>query len=272
MTNDTIDTIRKLNPVRDEDVGRAIAPETKAQLIDRITADRLPTTEAPRRRIRRRLVPALMATGLAASAAVFLVDLPGDDTPRALSFTEQGNFLIVKILDLHADSERYNKEFKKRGLDIKLRLAPVSPASVGQNVAQGYEGPNTKSIETFDDPPGCSNAGSYPCVPSFKIPLNYKGTADLYIGRAAAPDERYAVHGSIGDRGEALHGVRWQNEPVGEVLKILKSRGHVVDKYFVGRDPGLPENPRQTVPDTWYVVHGTSWKPGHSYLWVVPKL
>jgi hypothetical protein len=176
------------------------------------------------------------------------------------------------VLDPKADSERYNAEFRQRGLDIKLKLLPVSPSSVGQNLGVETSGPTdpTKDIEVFDDPQGCMKEGSYPCVPGFKIPRDFKGAAVLYFGRAAAPDERYAVGGPIDARNEPLDGARWRNRPVAEVVKILASRGYTVEKFYVGVYPELKGQTRKTVPGAWRVTGATAWNHGSVIMWVVP--
>lgn len=286
MKNDTIDTVRELNHLTDAQAAEAVRPEVGADLLTAIMSAPLPADPAPAApghslptrpgtqglRIIGRLVPGAVVAGLLAATVLVTVGRPGDDTPQALSFTTRGDQIIVRVLDPKADSERYNAEFRERGLDIKLKLLPVSPSSVGQNLGVETSGPTnpTKDIEVFDDPTGCMMDGSYPCVPGFKIPRDFKGAAVLYFGRAAAPDERYAVGGSIDARNEPLDGVRWRNRPVAEVVKILASRGYTVEKFYVGVYPELKGQARKTVPGAWHVTGGTAWNHGSVIMWVVP--
>jgi hypothetical protein len=285
MKNDTMDTIRELNPLTDEQAAEAVRPEVGADLLTAIISTPLAADPAPsapghspslrpgtQRRIIGRLVPRAVVAGLLAATVLVTIGRPGDDTLQALSFTTQGDQIIVRVLDPKADSERYNAEFSERGLDIKLKLLPVSPSSVGQNLGVETSGPTdpTKDIEVFDDPRGCMMEGSYPCVPGFKIPRDFKGAAVLYFGRAAAPDERYAVGGSIDDRNEPLVGVRWRNRPVAEVVKILASRGYTVEKFYIGVYPELKGQARKTVPGAWHVTGATAWIHGSVIMWVVP--
>ncbi|HEY0695631.1 MAG TPA: hypothetical protein VGD71_42160 [Kribbella sp.] len=285
MKNDTIDAIRELNHFTDEQAAEAVRPEVGADLLAAIISTPLPADPAPvapghslptrpgtQGRIIGRLVPGAVVAGLLAATVLVTVGRPSDDTPQALSFTTQGNQIVVRVLDPKADSERYNAEFRKRGLDIKLKLLPVSPSSVGQNVGVETSGPTdpTKDIKVFDDPQDCMMEGSYPCVPGFKIPRDFKGAAVLYFGRAAAPDERYAVGGSIDARNEPLDGVRWQNRPVAEVVKILASRGYTVEKFYVGVYPELKGQARKTVPGAWRVTGATAWKHGSVIMWAAP--
>jgi hypothetical protein len=285
MKNDAIDTVRELNHLTDEQAAEAVRPQVGADLLTAIISTPLPADPAPgapghslparsvtQRRIIGRLVPGAVVAGIIAATVLVAVGRSGDDTPQALSFTTQKDQIIVRVLDPRADSERYNAEFRKRGLDIKLKLLPVSPSSVGQNLGVETSGPTdpTNDIEVFDDPQGCTMEGSYPCVPGFKIPRDFKGAAVLYFGRAAAPDERYAVAGSIDARNEPLDGVRWRNRPVAEVVKTLASRGYTVEKFYVGVYPELEGQPRKTVPGTWRMTGATAWKQGSVIMWVVP--
>jgi hypothetical protein len=203
------------------------------------------------------LVPALVAASVVAAAAVTIVELPGDSRQEALgaalSFSSEGDYLRVRIVDPYADTARYNKEFKNHHLNITLKLMPGSPSMVGLSPAATF-GPGSPNIKQTDDPPGCAQAGTFPCVPEFLIPKNYAGEAGLVIARAARPGERMALTGAIDGRGEPLQGVKFRNLRVSQVLAILAQRGYTVPEYRVSAN-GTTSSPK-TVPPTYFVKDG----------------
>jgi hypothetical protein len=71
--------------------------------------------------------------------------------------------------------------------------------------------------------------------------LDFSGEAEFYIGRAAKPGEEYASAGFIDGRGEALAGVKYLNQTVGDVLKTLEQRGFTAE-YRV--EAGGPDKQR----------------------------
>lgn len=130
---------------------------------------------------------------------------------------------------------------------------PGSPSTVGTSPAAGF-GPGSSNIEQSDDPPGCQQAGTSPCVPQFLIPKNYSGQAGLVISRAPRPGEQIAFNGPVDGRGEPLQGVKYKNLRVSQVLAILKQRGYTVPEYRVTTN-GYTSAPK-TVPGTYYVKDG----------------
>ena len=269
---DTLDLLRQLDPAAGEDPARAVGSATRADLLAAITATPtragVPATPKRPRVVVRRLVPVLAAAAVIAAVAVTVVRLPGDSRQEALgpalSFTTEGKFLKVRVVDPEADSARFNKEFKEHGLDIKLALVPVSPSAVGQNVAAGFSA-DAKNIRTTVYPAGCDNPPSHPCVPEFTIPLDYKGQAELYIGRAAKPGERLATSGPIDGRGEPLQGVKYAGQTVATVVKILEGRGYTAE-YRV--TVGSETQTRKTVPPGWFVRDGSLLTSNHAVLFV----
>jgi hypothetical protein len=214
----------------------------------------------PRRRIPvSRLVAVLLAAGIVGGIAVSVVGLPGGTRQEALnpalSFATEGEFLKVRILDPEADSERFNKEFKARHLDIQVVFEPSSPSGIGRLTHfAGLPSDDDKQIGVTTDPPGCLVDRTYPCVPQFTIPKDYKGEAQLYIGRAPRPGEDIATSGPLDGRGEPLQGVKWKNARVSAVLEILKKRGYTVPEYRVTE--GNEDKVYASVPSNWYVVEG----------------
>jgi hypothetical protein len=255
---DTLDLLRRLDPIGADDPAQAVRAESRDELLTRISQT---PPAAPKgfvkRTVRRRLVPVLVAAAIVAAAAITIVELPGDSRHEALgpalSFTPEGNYLRVRIVDPLADTARYNKEFKKRHLNITLKLLPGSPSVVGQAPAAVFEA-NSPNIQQSEDPAGCVQAGTYPCVPQFLIPKDYSGEAALVVARAARPGEDLSFSGAIDGRGEALQGVKYKNLRVGQVLAILKQRGYTVPEYRLTM--GNVATAPKTVPASYFVKNG----------------
>ncbi|GAA0594392.1 hypothetical protein GCM10009534_31010 [Kribbella sandramycini] len=204
-----------------------------------------------RRAVVRRLVPALVAAAVVAAVSVSLVRVPeGNDRPAALgpalAFATEGPVIKVRVLDPEADAARYNAELKAQGLNVTLRLSPVSPSVVGEAIAASIEpGPREDEIGFGKYPAGCQGTA---CSPEFSIPVGYSGKADLYIGRAAKPGEGYSGAGEADGPGEALEGVEFENQTVAYVLRKLGERGMTAE-YRVGEQ----SEAKDTVPDNWRV-------------------
>jgi len=255
--HETLDLLRSLDPIADDDPAAAVQDDSRQEMLTRIGQTPTPQPIARKGAVRRRLVPVLVVGTVVAAAAVLVVERPGDARQEALgpalSFSSEGDYLRVRIVDPEADSARYNKEFKKRHLNITLELMPGSPSTVGLSPAAGF-GPNSDNIEQSEDPAGCVAAGTFPCVPQFLIPKNYSGEAQLVISRAARPGEDIQFGGRIDGRGEALQGVKFKNMRVSQVLAILKQRGYTVPEYRVTVD-NYTSSPK-TVPGTYFVRDG----------------
>jgi hypothetical protein len=255
----TLDLVRRLDPAAAGDPVRAVAPGSREDMLTRIMHTPVAEGDAVGARARRRfparrLVPVLVAAGLIGGIAISAVGLPGGTRQEALSpalsFTTEGKFLKVTILDPEADSQRYNEEFKAHHLDIELLLIPASPSRVGVADGQMYWGDDKGHIDFHTMPAGCQDAGTYPCVPEFTIPLNYKGSVRLGIGRAAKPGEQFGMAGPLNGRGEPLEGMKWLNQPVGKIAAVLKERGYTVTYAVRGAD----QEQSGPVPPNWYVV------------------
>ena len=271
----TIELLRSLDPIAANDPAAAVRDDSRTELLTRIGNSPVPTTggtgKESGKRARRRLVPVLVAATVVAAAAVTVVERPGDSRQEALgaalSFHSEGDYIRVRIVDPLADTARYNREFKKHHLNITLELMPGSPSTVGQSPAAVF-GPDSPNIQQSDDPPGCSQTGTYPCVPQFLIPKNYSGEAGLVIARAARPGEAIALSGPIDGRGEALQGVKYKNLRVGQVLEILKQRGYTVPSYRLTAK-GTTGSPK-TVPASYFVQNGFLLKDKEVVLFVSP--
>lgn len=273
---DVRETLRRINPVTDAEAANAVRPETKDDLLAAIVATEEPAVApAPARRpLLRMAVPALAVAGILAAVAVTTVGLPGsdDDAPRALSVTDLGDAVIVRVIDPLADPERYNEEFKKLGLDVKVTMVPVSPPKVGSvafyDMSLDTDHSKISMLEAGEECPPTMTSNDPDCQPGVKVLKSFTGETTIAFGRAAKPGEMYQyMSSSAGDPGEVLHGVPFRNKTVAEVLPVLKARGLEVGGYNWGDDPKHPEH-AMSVPGNWYVHDISLHAPGQVVAWV----
>jgi hypothetical protein len=271
-THDIDAAVRGLAPTRTEE---RITDAAWSEVAENVTSEHAPAAvlETPRRPVRRpRLVLVAAASLLIAGlVAATLVNRPGQDQPQALSFTEQGDKLIVRVVDPNADPERYNADFKRMGLDITVRMIPVSPPSVGTMVS--YTGRNANDmkqlrwIEPGEKCPGTLNASDPGCQAGLELPKDYDGETVVDFGRAAKPGEMYQhTSSSATEKGESLAGLAIKNKTVAEVLPLITARGVKVHHYLSGSPPQLDTS--DSAPAGWFVHDATPYAPGEVTLFV----
>jgi len=219
----------------------------------------------------RLLLAAACTLLIAGVVGATLVNRPDQDQPQALSFTPHGDKIVVRVVDLNADPKRYNAEFKKMGLDIKLTVVPVSPPFVGQMVSfSGRSEHDMNQLNRLEPGELCNgtlNASDPGCQDGLEVPKNYDGHTEIQFGRAAKPGEMYQhMSGSATEKGEALAGLKIRNKTVAEVLPLVEARGVKVD-FRTATDA----KPSESVPGTWYVHDATSYVSGLVSLFVGPK-
>ena len=275
-----IDLIRALSAISDEDADRLISDGVRADLACRITAmpagkrAHEPVSRA-RSTIRRRwLIGTPIAVGLAAALLVAaLIGRPGDRVgpilvgpakAEALVFTRHGHYIDVRVRNPVADPRRYRAEFRAHGLDITLKLVPASPSLVGTVVF--FDG--SSAIKVITAKGACRTGGGGDICPvGLRIPVDYRGAANLAFGRAARPGERYETTASATAPGEALHGLRLRGLKVSAALALLSAR-HVTAPVFhvtTAQGEGKLVSPSK-VPLTWYVYDADPWAPGQVML------
>jgi hypothetical protein len=273
---DVRDTLHRINPVTDTEAARAVRPDTKDDLLAAILATGdLPAAPARTRRpVLRLAVPALAVTGILAAVAVTTVGLPGsdDDAPRALSVTDLGDAVIVRVVDPLADPKRYNKEFKELGLDIKVTMVPVSPPKVGRlafyDMSLDTDGSKIHTIEAGENCPPTMTSADPECQPGVKVLKSFTGEVTISFGRAARQGETYQyMSSSAGDKGEVLAGVPVRNKTVAEVLPMLAARGLTVQGYLWDSDDPQHPNEGESVPGSWYVHDVGLHSPGVVSIW-----
>lgn len=274
-THDIDAAVRGLAPtIHTED---PISEAAWAQLAENVTSEHTPAPVvdgAPGRRPARRprlLMAAAAGLLIAGVVAATLVNRPGQNQPQALSFTAQGDKLIVRVVDPNADPKRYNADFKRMGLDITVRMIPVSPPSVGTMVS--YSGRNESDmdqlrwLEPGEKCPGTLNAADPGCQAGLELPKDYDGETVVDFGRAAKPGEAYQhMSSSATEKGEALAGLAIKNKTVAEVLPLIEARGVKVHHYLSGSTPHLDSS--DSAPAGWYVHDATPYAPDEVSLFV----
>jgi len=275
-THDIDAVTRDLNP----SPGTPVSDAAWAELSDGITAtveDTTPITQlAPRRTpARPRLVLAAACTLLIGGVvAAAVVNRPDQNQPQALSFTERGDKLIVRVVDPTADPKRYNAEFKKMGLNIKVKAVPVSPPSVGGmfsfTAANSAELDQLRPLEPGEKCNGTLNASDPGCQLGLEVPKNYTGKTEILFGRKAKPGEMYQ-HMSLSatEKGEALEGLAIANKTVGAALPLIESRGVKVHAYYASSDrPHFKDIAKPA--DDWFVHGASPFAPDEVTLYVGP--
>ncbi|WBQ05933.1 hypothetical protein [Kribbella sp. CA-293567] len=276
-THDLDAVTRGLDPTRSTTISDAAWGELSDGITSASVEDTTPvTTLAPRRRPSRpRLVLTAACTLLIAGVvAAAVLDGPAQNQPQALSFTELGDKLIVRVVDPSADPKRYNAEFKKMGLNVKVEAIPVSPPSVGRMI--GFNAGNERQLDQLrilapgEKCNGTMNASDPGCQDGLEVPKNYRGNTEIQFGRPAEPGEMYSQRSSSAtEKGESLAGLRIKNKTVGEVLPLIGSRGVQVEAYYASSDArklddiGKPD-------DGWYVHGAEPYSPGKVVLSVGP--
>ncbi|MFK4087909.1 hypothetical protein ACI2LF_27610 [Kribbella sp. NPDC020789] len=282
MTDNTIDLLRRIDPVATSDLAGAVSPEARADLLGGITSTAALTVV---RKKRRRVVPLLAAAASVAALSFGVLQVPdgkGGQQPvlgPALAFATEGKTIKIRVLDAQAESARFNQELKAHGLNITLELQPASPALVGAKLSAGYDFTHSRMPAPTPPPPGKPTvydpfktrvypADCYqthvPCVPEFTIPLNYPYKATLVFGRAAKPGERYLAATNIDRHGEVLEGVRYEGRTIAQVTKMLADRGRTVE-YL---KDGTYDTPVRNPPKTWKVAVGLAANDHHVKLFV----
>lgn len=276
------DLIGALSAISDEDADRLISEDVRADFACRIMAmpaGKRARQSASRARsaIRRRwLIGTPIAVGLAAALLVaMLIGRPGGRVgpipvgppkAEALVFTRHGQYIDVRVRNPVADSKRYRAEFRAHGLDITLKLVPASPSLVGTVVY--FDG--SSAIKVLTAKGKCrTGGGGDVCPVGLRVPVDYRGAANLVFGRAARPGERYETTASATAPGEVLHGLRFRGLKISAVLALLRGR-HVTAPVFhvtTAQGEGKLVSPSK-VPMNWYVYDADPWAPGQVMLWV----
>jgi hypothetical protein len=191
----------------------------------------------------------------------------------ALDIKRQGGYYVVTVKDLFADPARYQAQLRGRGLNISLKVVPVTPDAEGQPfVWDPKEDGLTEAdvrlrkdlITTIGHPAKCDVPGG--CAIGLKIPIGYTGSAVIYLGREARPDESYQNPLDLNAPGGPLHCVNYAKKTVNEVQTLLREHGVPTATFTDGH------RMRSSVPGSWFVHDGVLSGPGRALLLVAPTL
>ncbi|WP_248964186.1 hypothetical protein [Sphaerisporangium perillae] len=191
----------------------------------------------------------------------FLPDAAGlgpHPASAALDITRIGPNYLITVKDLFADPQRYEREFKAVHLNISLRLKPATPSLEGVIMTLNND------ITALERPGGCGFARLRGCEIGIRVPVDFKGSAHIVLGRRARPGEFYAARASLAAEGEPLHCVGFVNQHLPAVLRMLRERG------VPGAELVTYHGGRSSVPDSWYVHDGVMSKPGTALILVDP--
>jgi hypothetical protein len=201
--------------------------------------------------------------------AATVVRSPGQDQPRALSFTDSGNSVIVRVVDPNADPKRLNAEFKAMGLKVKVKAVPISANGIGKFAGYSVPIKGSEGIRLLEPGEKCSgtlDASDPGCQEGVEVPKNLDGWAEINFGRAAKKGEMYYhMSSTIDDPGEVLAGVKFRGLTIAQVKPILAAHDLTIESYHAAGT--RPETgPVDTPPDTWYVHDATSYIAGEVQL------
>ncbi|HEY1639781.1 MAG TPA: hypothetical protein VGG35_03770 [Streptosporangiaceae bacterium] len=287
--------LSKIARVSDAEAAQLSRPDTLADLAGQITATPAglphPPAASPRRSTRRRWLVAVPAAAAVAAAAlvVTMISQPGPSAPagqaghragsvpaghgpapvraHVLSFVRHGHYIDVIVRDPVADPAQYRAEFARHHLNISLKLLPVSPSIVGTVVYFG--GTHTNAITPITATGACHVAsGGDQCPVGLRVPVSFRGQADLVFGRAARPREQYESTASAFAPGEAMHGLDIHGKTVAQVEAMLRQR-HVTAVRFNVERHGVARNQSQA-PGRWYVYDAVPWASRQVLLFVGP--
>jgi hypothetical protein len=272
--------LSQIAPVTDSEAARLVRGSTLADLAGQITATAVPAASPRRNHPRRRI--ALAATPLAAGLAAAAIVLATQGQPAApppashpgpaqltaaLSFTTSGGYITVIVRDPLADPSRYRAEFAAHHLHVTLTLVPASPSLVGTLVS--FSEPTSGGIIPITAPGRChTGGGGSACPVGVRIPVGFRGQAELVFGRAARPGEHYESTAAATAPGEVMHGLRFQGLTVARVLAMLRQRDVTVP-VFNYDDHGSGKL-LHSVPGRWYVYDADPWAPRQVMLFVGP--
>ncbi|HEX9031333.1 MAG TPA: hypothetical protein VF834_05770 [Streptosporangiaceae bacterium] len=279
-------SISRLAVISDEQASHLVSAAAHADLAESIMAADYagrPGRQPARtgwRAMRRRWMIGVPAVAALAAAALVATSLgsPGDKlgpvsigpakAQAALVFTRHGHYIDVIVRNPLADPRRYRAEFRAHHLDVTLKLVPASPSIVGTVVYFG--GTGTSAIKVITAKERCiTGGGGSRCPVGLRVPVNFRGQADLVFGRAARPGERYESTTTATAPGEALHGLTIRGLTVRAAVRLIGQRHVTVPVFHVTSASGLGAIwPASKVPGNWYVYDADPWAPGQVMLWV----
>lgn len=280
--------VSQISPITDAEAARLVGPGTLADLANEITGTD-PASDLPGRagggRGRRRRMRTRLLIGVPVAAALAIASLvatsagapgqrvgpinvgPAKAQAAVLSITRHGRYLYVIVKNPVADPKRYRAEFARYHLNVSLRLLPASPSIVGTLLAESESAGSGSQLKPITARGKCfTGGGGNVCPVGVRVPVNYRGVATLYFGRAARSGEQFASSAPATAAGEAMHGLNFAGKTAAAVLGMLAERHVTVPQWRVQNQRCDTES-RRTVPGSWYVYDAVPWAPGQVLLW-----
>jgi hypothetical protein len=223
LSTDMAGLLSRLDPLREDELARVLEMGRARGGAQRIAA-------TPWRRARpagRRVVGIAAAVAVAAclAAVAVVVSLASSQAPAAyaLSFSQKGGYVEVRVLNPFASVAEVRRELAKNQIHVRLRLLPVPAGSVGQIIELESSGRNGDGVRPLQEG-HCANG---PCTVGLKVARGFKGTGVVYIGRPTRGGETYAstpIGGAFAP-GEPLHCSGLQGASVARVMPVLDRLG-----------------------------------------------
>ncbi|TDD20926.1 hypothetical protein [Nonomuraea diastatica] len=261
-----------MNQNMDHVVTRFAAPpvtetgEGARELMHAIMATEPPPAKARRRPNRRLAVAAGAVLTGAVMAATWVLPT---SSASALDIEEKNGYYVIQIKDLYANPEIYETQLKDHGLDVTLKVKPVTAAFEGQVFPTSPDHKYITDIKGIYPPGPCDKLDG--CAIGVKIPVGYTDTVDIRVGRKARPGEKYTSITSFDAKGEPMECVPYHNKTVAEVRDLLKERGVRIGNFVID-DPDSDDpqdfTEASSAPDSLLVTGGALREPGVTSLHV----
>jgi hypothetical protein len=175
-----------------------------------------------RRHLRVALIAAAIAIGAAAIFGVVSELRQAPPAAAAVEFHTSGSYIVATVENPFAAERQLDDAFAAQHLDITLKLVPVSPSLVGSVVYMGSSA-GASDIGVLYSATRQAPGGPLPI--GLRIPVDFKGQADIVLGRTARPSETYVSTGDAFAPGEVLHGSGLVGMRVSAALLKLKALG-----------------------------------------------
>jgi hypothetical protein len=238
MTSPIDELVAGLNPVPDDEITSEPSGEGGRALLASVTAEEAAAAAPPRRRLPGRARVTIGGTVAACAAAAAVAVLSGQDSGPLRSYANaavridmRGDGYEVEVKDAYAGQEEFREAFAKMGLNVRLRIVPVSAARERKVIRVGSlpsaggggvpaEGEGGRFTTVLDCPPG---RDACPLRVRVSGAMFRRAGGEIVIGRKARPGEVYAD--ATPQRGDRPASLRLTGRTVGGALAELRRRG-----------------------------------------------
>ncbi|WP_432947627.1 hypothetical protein ACQPXM_11435 [Kribbella sp. CA-253562] len=193
-----------------------------------------------RRRSRRPRLVLVAACALLIAGVVAATVVNRQYQYQALSFTERGDKLIVRVVDPNADPSSTTPSSRRwpehQGEDVA-----VSPPFVGTmftfSARDSEDMDQLHRLEAAEKCSGTLNASGPRCQEGLESPKDDDGETEIQFGRATKlGDMFWHSSPSATGKGESLAGMKLRNKTVAEALPLIAAKGVKVVAYYDSRN------------------------------------